>query len=157
MRQKEALASARLLTFPPRTHASTVGMVRFMAKYPPTRPGWGILNLVRWGLRGPKPSPRDRACDTERHRLTLGLLVEAIPLHLAPSNITAHKVAPIAKEHSVPHGVNVWRSEVSNASVAGAMGVAMPLQSCEHIINEPHQAGPKRLFIPTQAAPAAVI
>lgn len=60
---------------------------------------------------------------TQQHTLTLGLLVEAIPLHLAPSNITAHKVAPIAKEHSVPHGVNVWRSEVSNASVAGVLAV----------------------------------
>ncbi len=61
---------------------------------------------------------------TQHHRLTLGLLVEAIPLHLAPSNITAHKVAPIAKEHSVPHSVNVWRSEVSNASVAGVLAVS---------------------------------
>jgi len=67
--------------------------------------------------------------------------VEAIPLHLAPSNITAHKVAPIAKEHSVPHGVNVWRSEVSNASVAGVLAVNwVPLahQLLSHLYIQKH-------------------
>ena len=49
--------------------------------------------------------------------------MEAIPLHLAASNITAHEVTPIAQEHSVSHCVDVRGCEVSNARVAGVLAV----------------------------------
>ena len=67
---------------------------------------------------------------------TLRLLVEAVPLHLAIPNITAHKVAPIAQEDSVSHCINVWGCEVSDACVAGVLavgGVTLAHQLLSHL------------------------
>ena len=50
--------------------------------------------------------------------------MEAIPLHLATANITAHKVAAVPQEHSVPYCVNVRGGEVCNPSVAGVFTVS---------------------------------
>lgn len=54
---------------------------------------------------------------------TFGFLVEAIPLHLATTHITADKVSAIAQEHSVTYCVDVWRREVCNAGVAGVLTI----------------------------------
>ena len=50
--------------------------------------------------------------------------MEAIPLHLPSAHITADKIAPIAQEHAVPDGVDVWWGELGDACVAGVLALA---------------------------------